>query len=469
MLTHRRLLVLILFALVLRLPVLFSGFWYDENFTIVTSRLPLDRLFAAIQGDVHPPLWYLITWGLTHIGLPPLALRLPSLLASLGALVLLPRVMTSLRLPGPVQTGALLLMAAAPFQIHYGTEARMYALLQLLYLGGAWAVLNRRWALVSLLTLLMAYLHNWGLIYGATLGVLALLQPQQWKKFIPAFGLAALGWLPWALTMFWQMSAIHANYWIMRTTPGLVLYALHELVWSITLATVPGLLGTALWVLVAIWTARRLSAALPLLLLAGLPVLIGVLVSTLYQPLLVFRFLIGCAPFLYMLLASPLAARPVTLPKALVAAIVIVPLAVFAYRQTYSPGSFRGNGGALQSPAAPPAWVAQVRPGDVIVTNTDDPVITFRAWWPAYPVHLLEQCQPPLGSLTPQTRQAIGYGVTPWDALPAGRVWFYYQNAPILGQCDAEQLDRLTAHAPVVWTDPNNNRYVTNAVILIEK
>ena len=67
------------------IPVWATRTWYDENFSILLSRLPIPRLLAATAGDVHPPLWYLLCWPLGHIpGIPAwMIVRLPSVLASI--------------------------------------------------------------------------------------------------------------------------------------------------------------------------------------------------------------------------------------------------------------------------------------------------------------------------------------------------------------------------------------------------
>lgn len=472
MTTNRRLLALILIALLVRLPIFLAGSWYDENFSLVLTRLPLDRLLAAVAGDVHPPLYYLVQWMLAQVlGSSLLIIRLPALLCSLGTLALLPALYTRLGLPAPVQTAALVIYALAPMQIHYGTEGRMYALLQLLVVLGAWAVLAKRWDLVYLAVSGLAWTHNWGLFYGLCLGLLALpgLRRADWLPAGLAFGLAAFTWLPWAVRLVWQMQAISGNYWILRVSLGQVLYALHELVWTITLAVVPGLLGTALWYLAGLWTARRFPSAWRLYLLAFGPLAVGVIVSLVYQPVVVYRFLIGSSPFIYALLAAPTVwiwnglTRRLNLPQALLAAIVLLPMLVMSYRQLYEPGQLRGVAWH-NSPA--PAWVDQVRPGDRLVANTDGPVIDFRARFPAYHVDLLQSCRPALGSLTDATRAALGYA--PLPSLPAGRVWVIYSDSAITAACEQAQYAALLSQARLVWSDPLNNQFIQNSVWLIE-
>jgi hypothetical protein len=119
----------------------FNGLTFDESFTAMAARLPLDRLFEHLRTqDTHPPLDYLLRGPLARAGAPDALLRAPSLVFSVGALVLFAWWMRHRGLAGIVATSV---FALSMFQIYYGGEARMYALLELL--GVAAAVLAERW------------------------------------------------------------------------------------------------------------------------------------------------------------------------------------------------------------------------------------------------------------------------------------------------------------------------------------
>jgi len=60
--------------------------WYDENFTLAVLRLPLDRMWTAILGDVHPPLFYLLYKPFALLELPTWCLRIPSVLLGILSL-----------------------------------------------------------------------------------------------------------------------------------------------------------------------------------------------------------------------------------------------------------------------------------------------------------------------------------------------------------------------------------------------
>jgi len=88
---QRTFLTLFVVAFVMRVFMIWDApLWYDENFTYILARLPLDRMIAATAGDVHPPLWYLIEWAMYHLlpQLPAWAIRLPALTCSLLSLMM---------------------------------------------------------------------------------------------------------------------------------------------------------------------------------------------------------------------------------------------------------------------------------------------------------------------------------------------------------------------------------------------
>ncbi len=121
--------------------------WLDEALTWFFAGEGFETISRR---DVHPPLYYSIVrlcmHGIPGLGIPALAsqdneffLRAPS--ALLGVLTV-PLVYALGRMIGGVRMGLLgaLLFAIAPFQVHYGQEARMYALLSFLAGLAMWGV-----------------------------------------------------------------------------------------------------------------------------------------------------------------------------------------------------------------------------------------------------------------------------------------------------------------------------------------
>src|SRR5262249_34274333 len=114
---------------------------FDEAFTAMAGRKSVTDLLAYLRvRDSHPPLDYLIHVPLARAGVRELVFRAPSVVCSIGALVLFAWWMRSRGLAGIVATG---LLAFSTFQLVHGREARMYADLELL--GVAAAVVADSW------------------------------------------------------------------------------------------------------------------------------------------------------------------------------------------------------------------------------------------------------------------------------------------------------------------------------------
>ncbi len=110
--------------------------WLDEALTVNIARLPLGEISEALRHDGSPPFYYLAlhAW-MAVFGDGDVAVRAFSGVLAVAALPL--AWLVGRRLGGrPAAWGALLLLASSPFAIRYATEARMYALIIVLVLGG---------------------------------------------------------------------------------------------------------------------------------------------------------------------------------------------------------------------------------------------------------------------------------------------------------------------------------------------
>ena len=106
--------------------------WLDEAQSVAIARLPLPELFAALEQDGSPPLYYLLLHGWTAVfGTSATAVR--ALSAGIGVLTLPLAWHVARRLAGRrVAVALVVLLATSPFLIRYSSETRMYALLVLL-------------------------------------------------------------------------------------------------------------------------------------------------------------------------------------------------------------------------------------------------------------------------------------------------------------------------------------------------
>lgn len=102
--------------------------WFDESYSIILAKQPLDQLLGLTGVDAHPPFFYLLlkVWG-EIFGWSELALRsLSAILSALtvGVIAVLVRTLFTAR----VALVTLPFLTLAPFWLRYGYEIRMYAL-----------------------------------------------------------------------------------------------------------------------------------------------------------------------------------------------------------------------------------------------------------------------------------------------------------------------------------------------------
>lgn len=210
---------LLLLALIVRLPRMFDSAWYDEMFTARIVSLPLQNLPAAILGDVHPPLSYLISWLAVHLfGSSEFVLRLPSLLFGVLSVVLVYRVVLALALEQRVALTAAAIAAVLPTWLYYSNEARMYALLLYLVLYSFLALLKDRPKTFMIVCAGVVLTHNIGVVYAGVLSMLALAQYRsRWIKPVVVVGLVAALWLP---VMIYQSHDVADGFWLKDLTLG---------------------------------------------------------------------------------------------------------------------------------------------------------------------------------------------------------------------------------------------------------
>ncbi|OQA44224.1 MAG: hypothetical protein BWY52_01675 [Chloroflexi bacterium ADurb.Bin325] len=108
-----------------------QSLWADEGNSVALAARPFAQIARDAANDIHPPLYYFLLriWTLTF-GMTEVALR--SFSALLGVLLVLATAELGRRIFGRT-TGltAGILAAAAPFQVYYSQETRMYILLAL--------------------------------------------------------------------------------------------------------------------------------------------------------------------------------------------------------------------------------------------------------------------------------------------------------------------------------------------------
>jgi mannosyltransferase len=263
--------VIVVVAIYVRQIPLGDSFWLDELHTawVVNGQLD-DVAHRAMMGN-QPPLPYWVLWAYVQLaGVSEMSLRLPSLVASVASIVLvffLARSWLGSTVAGLVAAGALAVEGHTA--LFYASEARVYALVQLLALAQLFAferALARgtiKWrALSVVLAWLLYYTHyTTGLLLVAEAIAWSVMRvrddqlPYRVRAVAMDVAVFALGCLP-ALPHLRMIFARRDNWKAFVERPG----------WEDLLAMVPQ--GRMLLVVLGAWTAllvlRRLGAERPL-------------------------------------------------------------------------------------------------------------------------------------------------------------------------------------------------------------
>jgi uncharacterized membrane protein len=193
--------------------------WLDEALSVNIARLPLSDLREALKQDGAPPLYYVLLHGWIEVfGTGDGAVRALSGVFSVATLPL--AYAAGKRIGGrSVAWWSVLILAASPYAIRYGTETRMYALVMFLVLWGYLALrraLDRpslgRLAVVAVVTALLVYSLYWSFYLVAVVGIGLLVA---WRRGSPATRHAAprivvamvvggLTLIPWLSTLTYQ-------------------------------------------------------------------------------------------------------------------------------------------------------------------------------------------------------------------------------------------------------------------------
>jgi mannosyltransferase len=197
-----------------------SDLWLDEALSVNISRLPYGDIPEWLRHDGAPPLYYFMLHAWTDVfGTSDFAVRSLSGVVSVATLV--PMWFAGRRVAGrPGAWIAVLILAASPFAIGFGSETRMYSLVMLLVTVGYLAVRRLlehpslgRQAVVALITGLLLYTHYWSFYLITVVG--ALLIWQAWRNADAAQRHAArsalvalvaggITFLPWIPTFLYQ-------------------------------------------------------------------------------------------------------------------------------------------------------------------------------------------------------------------------------------------------------------------------
>lgn len=459
-------LAIVLSALLLRLINLDGpALWYDESGSAWMASLPFARMIAATAGDTHPPLYLALLWfWVRAFGVDEFSLRLPSVIFGVLAVVMVVAIGERLKLWRGATLLAAAIMAVLPAQLHYGQEARMYALFQFEFLSGVWAALGRRWWVMCAALAAMLWTHHYGLLYFPVVALIGLWQVSRqclernvavivsWplRHWAWACIVAAGSWLPWLTVLAAQMRAVGDGYWLQPVTLGAALYPFYVLAWGFSgtettqLHTALIMFGLISFAIVKA-TRERHGRAMMLAAAALAPWALAIIISLVWKPMLLFRGLLPSTGLLSLLVAWALTYDTSRFARwAMI--FISVPMLV-ASLVSYYVHIDDQKGGAL-----PVIAIIEWQPGDVVYHVNDGSLMSFHWYTPReWPQYAMPGDWHNLGALSDETRSAMKFNIMPLSDVPSWhRAWVIYSASPTTALAEDIAVTRLLTRYPHV-------------------
>jgi hypothetical protein len=194
----------------------------------------------------------------------------------------------------------------------------------------------------------------------------------------------------------------------------------------------------------------------PFLILAFGPALLIIVVSLVWQSVFMYRLLIPSLPFLCVILAWPVEWFTVNRRRALMAAVFIVPVMVISLLQSYDPHYARGEDGRITTllETIDSNW----NPGDMVYHISDGTLVNYLPYATKSVGRnfIIPKCDAMFGSLSEQTRTALGVSTIAISDLNWQRAWIAtVQDTPIEPACKMQEMNQyLSGDVQVVQCLP---------------
>lgn len=448
-----------------------ENIWYDEAFTAWVAQLDPASMWAAITGDVHPPLWYLVERvNIAVLGQSEFVLRLPAALFGVASVMLVWLIAHELRFDRRTALVCGVIAAILPGALYYAQDARMYPMLATFVLLGALGVMRRNWILFAVGATGAVYSQNLGMFYVAALGLAAL----WFNRRSPARPMLALAcivvaWMPWGVTMLHQTADISDGFWIQPLTLIGALYPLGTMtigwrfsepfqmhVYAAALgATMTGLIVARRW----LFTRRGLIV---LAVTFGAPMLLAV-VSVVWRSVYLPRALLPSAMLIPLIWGWML--THMSTPNRRAAQLVLVPVLVAGMAAHYL------NYGGRQDVRS---WLTPVREqwrdGDVIWHSAIHTVISFSYYVPGKPYLLRPLVSDLNQTLSEPTKAAMGFPQANFDdiaSLGYRRAWLLIYTNPMSSADEHVEIDRILSRYPAQLVAREGNDYAEMLIYLV--
>ena len=432
--------MLLLAAFLLRIVTLGAApLWYDEQFTVLVSRMDYAHMLAAVAADAHPPAFFVLSWVWGRVaGTGEIAMRLWPAIFGAASVAAADAVLRRWEVSPAARLAALTWLGFSGWQIAMSQEARMYTMLQLLYLLAVLAAVSGHPAAFAAAGAGLLMTHAWGWLYLAAAGGYYLLLERRRDPYAPVLagglGVGAFA-LAWGRTFAGQMHNYSAGayHWVAPLSSGTFARA----VWQMLVGSGPQA-GICLALLLlggsTIWLYHTRPAwALPAVLLGWGPLLGGVAVSIVGgQSVIIPRALLPSGLYIVLPVAAWLAAPERTVLRRGAAALAgLGTLAVLLGL----PAAKAERGAALL-----PALDEHTGP---VVAASDDTWTLVAAYRPERTLYRLDipGCDHP-GALPPAARSTLGMRTIAPGAIPPNAL-ILAVSGPLTADCELETLRGL--------------------------
>jgi len=320
-----------------------QSLWADEGLTEWISQFSPREIWRILQTDTQPPLYYiLLHYWITLFGNSEVSLRALSAFFSTLSLPLFYLVARKILSNRTAVALATMLYSVSFFQIWYAKEARCYALLGFLSLGGVYCVLRcleqpsaSRLLSVALVLSAGLYTHNMAWFYLPGLTVFWFLYPSEMtirariRGGVIVAGVTLLLYVPWLPSLGIQARVVHEHFWVPKPSAPDLLETLCVLsgfdtitfqevfrnyfharklfgFWTWAPALLIVFVLSAIAALYGVRAANHRKGA-ALLAYSALPVLLVFLDSRLSTPIYINRIFMGACILLPLVFCAPIA------------------------------------------------------------------------------------------------------------------------------------------------------------------
>jgi hypothetical protein len=317
-------------ALVLRLYNLYDfDLWFDELGTEMFSARSLERMTDLSAGDrfrlmldwmkrdPHSPVYYILIHGFSLWGGDGPALRIPSVIFSMLALVIFYKV-ARLFFDQPTSLMSLLILAFNPFHIWYAQEARVYAMASFVLLSAFYALMRAimtdrvpYWAcfvISGIVTMLSIYNS---VFFFIMTGAVFFIKKYRYSFCRWSIALAMMFGILWLgqFILMAQLGFVKNHFWVPKPTMEIFFYTWHFFTIGYSATPWQCWMAGGLYFVLCVYGAyvygrRDREKMLYLLWLLFIPLTVTFIFSKLFFSIYLYRQVLIYSPFYYLFVAQ---------------------------------------------------------------------------------------------------------------------------------------------------------------------